>query len=191
MADENTNSSPKREKSEKVENEEGEMLPPTVISTVKQSPKPKESEKKEETPELPYKEPAWSGIPEGHYFLEVLKNGCIVKTINLNEKAYFVVGRLPVCDIVIEHPSSSRYHAVIQYKADESSKGEKGFCIYDLGSTHGTFLNKTAVDPRKFYRLRVGYVLKFGGSSRLFILQVSQQIRFYCTITMYTESLSS
>ena len=57
-------------------------------------------------------------------------------------------------------------------KAAESSKGEKGFCIYDLGSTHGTFLNKTAVDPKKFYRLRVGYCLKFGGSSRLFILQV-------------------
>ena len=140
-------------------------------SKVKASPK----EKKETVPELPYKEPSWSGVPEELYSLEVLKNGCIVTTIDLTSKPFHVFGRLPNCDVSLEHPSVSRYHAVIQYKTSDTSNSEKGFYIYDLGSTHGTIVNKSPLESRRYYRLRVGYVFKFGGSSRLFILQV---IRF-------------
>ena len=140
-------------------------------SNTKASPK----EKKETVPELPYKEPSWSGVPEELYSLEVLKNGCIVRTIDLTSKPFHVFGRLPNCDVSLEHPSVSRYHAVIQYKTSDTSNSEKGFYIYDLGSTHGTIVNKSPLEPRRYYRLRVGYVFKFGGSSRLFTLQV---IRF-------------
>ena len=130
-------------------------------------------EKKEIVPELPYKVPSWSGIPEDLFSLEVLKNGCIVSTIDLTSRPFHVFGRLPNCDVSLEHPSVSRYHAVIQYKTSDTSNSEKGFYIYDLGSTHGTIVNKSSLEPRRYYRLRVGYVFKFGGSSRLFILQVS------------------
>ena len=44
--------------------------------------------------------------------------------------------------------------------------------MYDLGSTHGTLVNKTKIQPRCYYRLRVGQSARFGGSSRLFVLQV-------------------
>uniref|UniRef100_A0A8P4KG27 Solute carrier family 4 member 1 adaptor protein n=1 Tax=Dicentrarchus labrax TaxID=13489 RepID=A0A8P4KG27_DICLA len=127
-------------------------------------------------PPLPYTEPPWGGIaPDTPYALEILKNGTIVDTVPLTQGSYFVVGRLPVCDVSLEHPSISRYHAVIQYRREagegESVGEERGFYIHDLGSTHGTVVNKNKIPPKTYIRLRVGHVLKFGGSTRLFILQ--------------------
>ena len=104
-----------------------------------------------------------------------------------------VFGRLPVCDVPLEHPSISRYHAVLQYRPtgtttvgdqDEGGEGrplsfgtpnEAGFYVYDLGSTHGSFLNKNKLQPRVYYRVRVGQMVRFGGSSRLFVLEVMSQ----------------
>lgn len=129
-------------------------------------------------PPVPYTEPPWGGKPPDSrpYALEILKNGTIVDTVPLTQRGYFVVGRLPVCDVSLEHPSISRYHAVIQYRSQpgeaESVGEEEGFYVHDLGSTHGTVVNKNKIPPRTYIRLRVGHVLKFGGSTRLFILQV-------------------
>ncbi|XP_037098369.1 kanadaptin isoform X2 [Syngnathus acus] len=127
-------------------------------------------------PPLPYTEPEWGGpAPDDLYALEILKNGTIVDKVLLMHQGYFVVGRLPVCDVPLEHPSISRYHAVIQYRQqpgqEESVGEERGFYVQDLGSTHGTVVNKNKIPPNTFIRLRVGHVLKFGGSTRLFILQ--------------------
>ncbi|XP_043088694.1 kanadaptin [Puntigrus tetrazona] len=126
-------------------------------------------------PPLPYTEPPWGSIPDISYSFELLKNGAILDTVPLTQRSYFVVGRLPVCDVSLEHPSISRYHAVVQYRGRAGQDGvlgeEKGFYVYDLGSTHGTFVNKNKIPPKTYIRLRVGHVLKFGGSTRLFILQ--------------------
>ncbi|XP_041668926.1 kanadaptin isoform X2 [Cheilinus undulatus] len=127
-------------------------------------------------PPIPYTEPSWGGsAPDIPYALEILKNGAIVDTVPLTQRSYFVVGRLPVCDVSLEHPSISRYHAVIQYRGEagegESVGEERGFYIHDLGSTHGTVVNKNKIPPKTYIRLKVGHVLKFGGSTRLFILQ--------------------
>ncbi|KAG4399549.1 hypothetical protein GLYMA_08G253900v4 [Glycine max] len=43
--------------------------------------------------------------------------------------------------------------------------------LYDLGSTHGTFLNKNQVEKNTYVDLHVGDVIRFGRSSRLFIFQ--------------------
>ncbi|XP_028252165.1 kanadaptin [Parambassis ranga] len=127
-------------------------------------------------PPLPYTEPSWGGrAPDMPYALEILKNGTIVDTVPLTHRGYFVVGRLPVCDVSLEHPSISRYHAVVQYRAQSGEGGsvgeERGFYVHDLGSTHGTVVNKNKIPPKTYIRLHVGHVLKFGGSTRLFILQ--------------------
>ena len=123
-----------------------------------------------------YKEPPWGGIPDKPYLFEVLKSGAIVDTIDMQTKSFLIFGRLPTCDVTLEHPSLSRYHAVMQFCATASQLYEVGWYLYDLDSTHGTWVNKMKVKPHVYQRIRVGHVLKFGGSTRLFILQVCGRV---------------
>uniref|UniRef100_U3J077 Solute carrier family 4 member 1 adaptor protein n=1 Tax=Anas platyrhynchos platyrhynchos TaxID=8840 RepID=U3J077_ANAPP len=123
-----------------------------------------------------YEEPPWGCRPPAGagYGLEVLKGGVVLGSVRLEGGSWFLVGRLPGCALALEHPSVSRHHAVLQYRGPGSSpegSDAAGFYVYDLGSTHGTFLNKARVPPRTYCRVRVGHGLRFGGSSRLFLLQ--------------------
>ncbi|XP_032667757.1 kanadaptin isoform X4 [Odontomachus brunneus] len=136
---------------------------------------------------VPYTEPSWGGKPMEEYKLEVLKSGVILETINLTE-SFYVVGRLPSCHLSLAHPTISRYHAIIQYRAIEdtsetskdiqldtnqktTTKNSKGFYLYDLESTHGTFWNSHRIKPRTYVRLHGGHMIKFGCSQRKYILQ--------------------
>lgn len=127
----------------------------------------------------PYREPPWGGPAMASYCLETLKGGTILGTRSLKGTSCCLFGRLASCDVCLEHPSVSRYHAVLQHGVSgpdgECDGHGPGFYLYDLGSTHGTFLNKTRIPPRSYCRVRVGHVLRFGGSTRLFILQVSRK----------------
>ncbi|KAM6324259.1 kanadaptin [Aegotheles albertisi] len=120
-----------------------------------------------------YEEPPWGSRPPAGagYGLEVLKGGVALGSVRLEGGSWFLVGRLPGCALALEHPSVSRHHAVLQYRGAGGSDPAAGFYVYDLGSTHGTFLNKARVPPRTYCRVRVGHGLRFGGSSRLFLLQ--------------------
>ncbi|KAJ7340971.1 hypothetical protein JRQ81_004258 [Phrynocephalus forsythii] len=147
-------------------------------------------------PVLPgYQEPPWGGCPaaEGSpgYRLEVLKGGAVVDNIVLGGRSWLMVGRAPGCHLSLAHPCVSRHHAVLQRRPppageEEGGEGEgkrrelatgeekgpePGLYVYDLDSAHGTFLNKGRIRPRTYCRVRVGHVLRFGGSSRLFVLQ--------------------
>lgn len=130
----------------------------------------KEKEKEKQIP-LPYKEPIWSGRPEKQYKAEILKSGLILETIDLSEKNFYVVGRLPICDIPLANPTVSRYHAIFQYRNECDEKNEKGLYIYDLGSTHGTFWNGNRIRSNVYVRVRNGHMIKFGNSQRKFIIQ--------------------
>ncbi|GKB58683.1 kanadaptin [Tanacetum coccineum] len=46
-----------------------------------------------------------------------------------------------------------------------------GAFLYDLSSTHGTFVNKNQVKKKVYVELHVGDVLRFGHSTRLYIFQ--------------------
>ncbi|XP_041971042.1 kanadaptin [Aricia agestis] len=120
-----------------------------------------------------YKEPKWSGVcPDGSdYGLEVLKSGIIMERIDLTKKPYYVFGRQPNSDVVMAHPTISRHHAVLQYKAfSEEGEVPSGWYIFDLGSTHGTFLNRDRIKERQYTRVRVGHQIKFGTSTRTYIV---------------------
>ncbi|XP_052888391.1 kanadaptin [Anopheles moucheti] len=142
-----------------------------------------------EIPPIPYKEPAWSQKCDQsqEYSFEVEKNGVIIEEIKqLQGKPFWLFGRLPNCDVNMAHPTISRYHAILQYRASEGSEGkqkvedatrpvhatiEPGWYLYDLNSTHGTFLNKQQIPARTYVRVRVGYMIKLGSSSRTYIFQ--------------------
>ncbi|KAK4881671.1 hypothetical protein RN001_004990 [Aquatica leii] len=122
---------------------------------------------------LPYKEPKWSGLPQStgkDYIFEVLKSGVIVEQINLMSKPFWVFGRSNNCEICMAHPTVSRYHAVLQYRSEATEENPRGFYIYDLSSTHGTFLNKGRLKSRVYAPLRVGHMIKLGCSTRSYVL---------------------
>ena len=131
---------------------------------------PAEIEREKQVP-LPYREPEWSEMCSEQYSMEVLKSGVIVSNLELRAKSFVVLGRLSGCDVILEHPSISRYHAVLQFGNKEENGDEKGWYLYDLGSTHGTFLNKQQLPPKSHIRIRAGHMFKLGVSTRMFILQ--------------------
>ncbi|XP_057981949.1 uncharacterized protein LOC131167209 [Malania oleifera] len=114
---------------------------------------------------VPYTIPPWSEPPCHKFYLEVLKDGSIIDQLNIYEKGVYMFGRVDSCDFFLEHPSISRFHAVVQFKRNGEAY------IYDLGSTHGTLVNKSQVKKKVYEELHVGDVIRFGHSSRLYIFQ--------------------
>ncbi|XP_042470685.1 kanadaptin-like isoform X1 [Zingiber officinale] len=113
---------------------------------------------------VPYSIPTWSEPPGHPFLLEVLKDGIIIEQLDVSQKGAYMFGRVDLCDFVLEHPTISRFHAVLQFKKDE-------VLLYDLGSTHGTFVNKVQIKKKVYTAVHVGDVLRFGLSSRLYIFQ--------------------
>jgi hypothetical protein len=66
------------------------------------------------------------------------------------------VGRLPDCDLVIDHKSVSKRHAALRWDAKT-----RRCTLRDLGSTNGTFLNSSLL-VRKEATLRDGDIVSFG-----------------------------
>ena len=112
-----------------------------------------------------YAPPAWSAPPTVLYSLEVLKDGISLDEIPLSPKPFYLLGRDDSCDISLAHPSASRFHAVLQHHTAGSLH------LYDLGSTHGSFLNGSMVKPHCFERLYTGDVVKFAGSTRTYVIE--------------------
>jgi hypothetical protein len=113
----------------------------------------------------------------------VLKGGVIVGEEQLVDgKGCHIIGRLAggAVDILMEHPFISRQHAALVYgvrppsstASVEDCRGEAEMYIVDLGSTHGTYVNKVKIGtPLQYRRLYVGDVIKIGASSRLLIVK--------------------
>ena len=83
------------------------------------------------------------------YALEVMKGGQILERRDVCAKASYSFGRSPACDFPLEHPTLSRLHAVLQFRAADGAA-----FVYDAGSVHGTFLNKRRIKPRVHAPLR-------------------------------------
>lgn len=87
--------------------------------------------------------------------------------LEIRQKAFNLVGRLEdISDIAIDNQTVSRKHAIIQGKKDDHY-----IYLYDLGSTHGTFVNKEKLPARTFKKLNPFDSVKFGVSSRIYILR--------------------
>jgi len=81
-----------------------------------------------------------------------------------------------IADIPIDHPSCSKQHAVIQfrlipYNRPDGSKGRRiRPYIIDLGSANGTFVNGTQIESSRYVELFEKDILKFGFSSREYVI---------------------
>ncbi|KAH8232596.1 hypothetical protein KR032_010143 [Drosophila birchii] len=164
---------------------------PRTEAPAEPPPPPPKVPKSSPAAACPYTVPSWSAPPSADriYSFEVLKSGQIIDQVRqLQQQAVWTFGRLPENDVAAAHPTISRFHAVLQYKPkappkleeeeedgdqEETAKNKQmeGWYVYDLGSTHGTFLNKQRLPPKVFIRMRVGHMLKLGGSTRVYILQ--------------------
>lgn len=119
-----------------------------------------------------YEPPTWSAPPSAEFQLEVLKDGSIVDTIDLKDKEFFTLGRQHgLVDITMDHPSISRVHAVLNFRDDGA------LMLRDMGSAQGTQLNKTPCENGTYYRVYVGDMIKFGASTRKYIIVGPEEYR--------------
>jgi smad nuclear-interacting protein 1 len=109
----------------------------------------------------------------------VFKKKDLLDTLYIHQRSAWLVGRDPkVADLLLEHPSISKQHAVIQFRhitstnefGDKQSK-VKPYLI-DLDSANGTKLNGEKVDASRFVELVDGDVVAFGDSEREYVLML-------------------
>ena len=82
----------------------------------------------------------------------------------------YLVGRdRAVVDIPSDHPSCSKQHCVLQFRDLDDGEGSKPYA-FDLASTNGTYVNKVRIAPETYVELKPRDVIKFGHSSRYYVL---------------------
>ncbi|CAE6413101.1 unnamed protein product [Rhizoctonia solani] len=126
---------------------------------------------------LKYNEPPEARKPVENWRLYVFKGKEQVDLLHLHRQSAYLIGRDPkICDIPVEHPSCSKQHAVIQFRQvhikDEfgASKAAIKPFVIDLESTNGTMVNDDAIPVSRYYELKPSDVVKFGESTREYVL---------------------
>ncbi|PIN09906.1 Transcriptional regulator SNIP1, contains FHA domain [Handroanthus impetiginosus] len=127
---------------------------------------------------LLFNEPADARKPDIRWRLYVFKGGEVLnEPLYVHRQSCYLFGReRRVADIPTDHPSCSKQHAVLQYRQVEEenpdgtmSKRVRPY-VMDLGSTNGTFINDTQIEPQRYYELFEKDTIKFGNSSREYVL---------------------
>ncbi|KZL72155.1 fha domain-containing protein [Colletotrichum incanum] len=131
---------------------------------------------------LKYHEPAEARKPpaKDQWKLFVFKGADIVDTVDLNARSCWLVGReAAVVDLMAEHPSISKQHAVIQFRHVEKRNefgdriGKVKPYLIDLESANGTVLNGDKVADSRYYELRDKDMIKLGHSTREYVLMLA------------------
>ncbi|XP_016924457.2 uncharacterized protein [Drosophila suzukii] len=124
-----------------------------------------------------YSEPPEARKPKRRWRLYPFKGETALPTLHIHRQSCFLVGRdRKVVDLAVDHPSCSKQHAALQYRLvpferEDGSHGKRvRLYLIDLESANGTFLNNKKIDGRKYYELMEKDVIKFGFSSREYVL---------------------
>ena len=145
-----------------------------------------------------YSEPPESRKPRTKWRLYVFKGNEELPILYIHRQSAYLLGRdRKVADVPLDHPSCSKQHAVLQYRlvdykvkafsvpllklfaflqpvffkrVDGSSGRKVTPYVIDLGSANGTFVNNQKIDARKYVEVLEKDVLKFGFSSREYVL---------------------
>jgi hypothetical protein len=120
-------------------------------------------------------DPKWSRpAPEGaEAALDTVKKGVVLGSLVLSgegdpapDRHCHLLGRTPLCDFVLEHASISRQHAFLGW--DERGQ----LLLVDLGSAHGTCVDRRACTPGVAVQLADGSSIQFGASSRSYVVRL-------------------
>ncbi|RYP09079.1 hypothetical protein DL764_001500 [Monosporascus ibericus] len=131
---------------------------------------------------LKYHEPpeARKPSPRDQWKLFVFKGDEILDTVPLSDRSCWLVGReVAVVDLVAEHPSISKQHAVIQFRYLERRNefgdkiGKVKPYLIDLESANGTTLNAKRVPESRYLELRDKDLIQFGQSTREYVLMLA------------------
>ncbi|CAL4907581.1 unnamed protein product [Urochloa decumbens] len=127
---------------------------------------------------LLYNEPPEARKSEIRWRLYVFKGGePLNEPLYVHRMTCYLFGReRKVADIPTDHPSCSKQHAVLQYRLVEKEQPDGMMAkkvrpyLMDLDSTNGTFINENRIEPRRYYELFEKDTIKFGNSSREYVL---------------------
>lgn len=123
---------------------------------------------------LKFSEPPEARAPNTQWRLYVFKGEEQLEILHISKQSAYLFGRhAEIADVPITHPSLSLQHAVLQYRALPQKETGKVACqpyLMDLESTNGTFLNGVQIDAARYYQLKKGDVIKFGASTREYVL---------------------
>lgn len=126
---------------------------------------------------IKYSEPAEARRPKRRWRLYPFKGDKSLQTMHIHRQSCYLIGRdKKICELAVDHPSCSKQHAALQYRLVpyEKEDGTKGKhvrpYIIDLESANGTFVNNKKIDAKKYVELIEKDVLKFGFSTREYVL---------------------
>lgn len=107
-------------------------------------------------------------LPDPFVVLEVQREGKVLGEYQFGKMApsqTVLFGRLPTCDVHLEHLSISRQHAQLQLQRGGS------VTLTDMGSGHGTNIDGVWVRANAPKVLRIGTVIKLGASTRALVVK--------------------
>ncbi|GBG68944.1 hypothetical protein CBR_g3643 [Chara braunii] len=89
--------------------------------------------------------------------------GSTIGRIDVGLKSSYLIGRATGCDIVLDHASVSRQHALLVHH--HTGK----MMIKDLGSAHGTVVDGQRLRTGTWLELCEGSVVRFGASTKSYV----------------------
>lgn len=126
---------------------------------------------------IKYAEPQEARKPKRRWRLYPFKGDQALPTLFIHRQSCYLIGRdRKICDIPVDHPSCSKQHAVLQYrlvpytKEDGTKSQRVRPYVLDMESANGTFVNNQQIDAKKYVELLEKDVVKFGFSSREYVL---------------------
>ncbi|OXU31371.1 hypothetical protein TSAR_014944 [Trichomalopsis sarcophagae] len=126
---------------------------------------------------IKYAEPSDARKPKRRWRLYPFKGEKALPVLYIHRQSAYLMGRdRKIADIPLDHPSCSKQHAALQYrlvpyKRDNGTDGKHiRPYIIDLESANGTFVNDVKLEPKRFHELLERDVIKFGFSSREYVV---------------------
>lgn len=124
---------------------------------------------------LKFSEPPEARTPNTRWRFYVFRDGKNIETLHVSKQSAYLFGReKKIADIFVEHPSLSRQHCVLQFRAipekDDVTVVRCKPYLMDLGTANGTFINGTRLEDAKYYELKKKDTITLGTSTREYVL---------------------